>query len=134
MPFGMLGFADQKRFVMLKHQEDSPFYWYQSVDDPTLAFVLITPFLILPDYQVDLGDVLKEMSWDGDNNDDHFEFYVVVNIPKGAPHEMTANLIGPLLINNSTQQGIQMVLSNSPYSHRYPLLKRAPGFKPSLPL
>lgn len=123
MPFGMLGFADQRRFIILKHQENSPFYWYQSVDDPTLAFVIMTPFLIMPDYRVDMEDALKEMGWNGDNNRSHLELYVVVNIPKGAPHEMTANLIGPLLINNSTRQAIQMVLSNSPYSHKHPLIK-----------
>ena len=123
MPFGMLGFPDVKRYVILQHKENSPFFWYQSVDDPTLAFVIINPFLFKPDYNVDVENVLKEMSWNEEEKQDNLELYVVVNIPKGAPDKMTANFIGPILINNKIHQAVQMVISDSPYTHKFPLLK-----------
>jgi len=122
MPFGMLGFPDKKRFIIIQHKENSPFFWYQSVDDPTLAFVITSPFPFKPDYEVDMDDVLKEMSWnEGEENND-LALYVVVNIPKGSPDKMTANLIGPILVNNRACQAVQMVISNSPYSHKFPLI------------
>jgi flagellar assembly factor FliW len=124
MPHGMLGFSDKKQYIILQHQENSPFFWYQSLDDPGIAFVITSPFLFKPDYQIDLKAVLKEMSWDIDGKDDALDLYIVVNIPKGMPHQMTGNLIGPILINNNLNQAVQMVLSNSPYSHKYPLLKK----------
>jgi flagellar assembly factor FliW len=124
MPHGMLGFSDKKQYIILQHQENSPFFWYQSLDDPGIAFVITSPFLFIPDYQIDLKAVLKEMSWDIDGKDDVLDLYIVVNIPKGMPHQMTGNLIGPILINNNLNQAVQMVLSNSPYSHKYPLLKK----------
>jgi len=123
MPFGMLGFPDVKRFVMLQHKEDSPFFWYQSVDDPMLAFVIMRPFLFKPDYNVDVENVLKEMSWNEEEKQNTLELYVVVNIPKGAPDKMTANLIGPILINNKIHQAVQMVISDSPYTHKFPLVR-----------
>jgi flagellar assembly factor FliW len=123
MPFGMLGFPDKKKFVVLQHQENSPFFWYQSVDDPTLAFVITNPFLFKPDYEIDLEGALKEMSWNGDGKNDNLELYIVVNIPKGLPHKMTGNLIGPILINNKVHQAVQIVLSDSPYTHKFPLIK-----------
>jgi flagellar assembly factor FliW len=123
MPFGMLGFPDVKRFVILQHKENSPFFWYQSVDDPTLAFVIMSPFLFKPDYTVDLENVLKEMSWSEEEKQENLELYVVVNIPKGAPNKMTANLIGPILINNKIYQAVQMVISDSHYTHKFPLVK-----------
>lgn len=123
MPFGMLGFPDVKRFVILQHKENSPFFWYQSVDDPTLAFVIMSPFLFKPDYTVDLENVLKEMSWSEEEKQENLELYVVVNIPKGAPDKMTANLIGPILINNKIYQAVQMVISDSHYTHKFPLVK-----------
>jgi flagellar assembly factor FliW len=123
MPFGMLGFPDKKKFVILQHQENSPFFWYQSVDDPTLAFVITNPFLFKPDYEIDLEGALKEMSWNGDGKNDNLELYIVVNIPKGLPHKMTGNLIGPILINNKVHQAVQIVLSDSPYTHKFPLIK-----------
>ena len=122
MPSGMLGFPDKKQFIILQHKEGSPFFWYQSVDDPALAFVILSPFLFKPDYEVDLGYILEEMSWNGDIKNNHLELYVVVNIPKGSPEKMTANLIGPILINSKARQAVQMIISDSPYSHKYPLL------------
>ena len=123
MLFGMLGFPDVKRFVILQHKENSPFFWYQSVDDPMLAFVIMSPFLFEPDYSVNLENILKEMSWNEEEKQNNLELYVVVNIPKGAPDKMTANLIGPILINNKIHQAVQMVISDSPYTHKFPLVR-----------
>jgi len=123
MPLGMLGFPDQKRFVILQHKEDSPFFWYQSLDDPGLAFVITNPFLFVPEYKVNLEPALKEMSWNGGGNNLHLELYIVVNIPKGLPGKMTGNLIGPILINNNVRQAVQLVIAESNYTHKFPLLK-----------
>lgn len=124
MPYGMLGFPEQKRYVILEHRENSPFLWYQSIDDPALAFVITNPLLFKPDYSVDVESVLEEMSWIQEGKEDHVELYVVVNIPKGAPEKMTANLVGPVLINMRARQAVQVVLPESSYSHRHPLLER----------
>jgi flagellar assembly factor FliW len=123
MPLGMFGFPNKRQFVIFQHKENSPFFWFQSVDDPGLAFVITSPFLVEPDYRLDMGGVLKKMSWKGEDRNHHLELYVVVNIPRGSPHKMTANLIGPILINNRTRQAVQMVISNSPYSHKCPLVR-----------
>ena len=122
MPFGMLGFPEEKRYVILQHREDSPFFWYQSVDDPTLAFVITSPFLFKPGYSVPLEDTVEQMSWIEDKDKGKLELYVVVNIPKSSPDDMTANLIGPILINNRTRQAVQMVITDSPYSHKFSLV------------
>ena len=124
MPFGMLGFPDKKKFVILQHRENSPFFWYQSVDDSTIAFVITSPFLFKPDYKIDFEDASREMSWNGDGKTDHLEIYIVVNIPKGLPEKMTGNFIGPILVNNKVRQAVQVVISNSPYIHNFPLLSK----------
>jgi flagellar assembly factor FliW len=122
MPAGMLGFPDKRRFVILKHREGSPFFWYQSVDDPGLAFVITNPSLFDPTYKVDLSETLKAMTWDLSETA-HILVYVVVNIPKGCPERMTGNFIGPILINQGKCQAVQTVIANSCYSHQYPLIK-----------
>ena len=123
MPYGMLGFSDQKQYLIFQHQKNSPFFWYQSVNHPGLAFVITSPFLFMPEYKIDFNSVLKEMSWDTNVKDNFLELYIVVNIPKGKPQQMTGNFIGPILINNNLNQAVQIVLSNGPYTHKYPLLK-----------
>jgi flagellar assembly factor FliW len=124
MPFGMLGFSDKKQYLILQHQENSPFFWYQSLDDPGIAFVITNPFLFMADYKIDLKAVLKEMSWDTNGENNFLELYIVVNIPRGEPQRMTGNFIGPILVNNKLNQAVQVVLSNSPYTHKFPLLKK----------
>jgi len=126
MPFGMLGFPEDKRFVILQHKVDSPFFWYQSVDNPTLAFVITSPLLFWPDYEVDVGDLIEEMSWDREEKDG-YDLYVVVSIPKGLPEKITANLIGPILVNTKTRQAVQMVIPDSIYSHRSPIIRETSG-------
>ena len=122
MPHGMLGFPESRRFALFPHKEGSPFLWYQSLDEPALAFVLVSPFLMVADYKVDTKDALKRMAREENGDRGNFELYVVVNIPKGAPKKITANLIGPILINNTTREALQMVVADSPYSHRFALL------------
>ena len=122
MPHGMLGFPQSRRYVLFPHKEDSPFFWFQSADEPALAFVLISPFLIVSDYQVDTKDAFERMAWEEKGDEGNCELYVVVNIPKGSPENITANLIGPVLINNGNRQALQVVVADSPYSHRFALL------------
>ena len=122
MPYGIPGFPERKDFVILRHKEDSPFYWYQSVDEPSLAFVITNPYIFFPDYNIDLNGIIKEMKWDSINRE-NIEVYVIVNIPKGRPKDMTVNLMGPLIINTEKREAIQAILVNTPYSHRHPVFK-----------
>ena len=121
LPQGVLGFPGHKNFALLVHKPDSPFFWLQSVDDPELAFIVMNPQLIMPDYVAHLA---KE-----DRQDLHLEgeeplvIYGLVTIPMGNPAEMTINLLGPLVINPSVRVGKQVVMSRSTYSHRHPVLQ-----------
>jgi len=122
MPAGMPGFPGRRRFIILEREETRPFCWYQCVDDPGLALVIMNPYFFKPDYSVDLKPALKEMSWENDG-EDSLSLYVVVNASEGMPEKITANLIGPLVINSRRHEAVQMVIHDSPYSHRYPILR-----------
>jgi flagellar assembly factor FliW len=122
MPNGLLGFQDKRSFCLFQHKEDSPFFWYQSTDDPSLAFVITSPFLFKPDYQVDAGSAIDALRWEGDNP---LDCYVLVSIPKGMPEKMTANLIGPIIVNTERREAVQIVLVDDTYSHKYPLTTQA---------
>ena len=124
MPQGLLGFPDKRRFCIFQKKKTSPFVWYQSLEDPALAFVLTDPWLFKPDYQVELEVVIQAMKWDGTGDQAPLECYVIVTIPRGAPDKMTANLMGPVVLNPNTREALQIVLSNESYSFKYPLLKQ----------
>jgi flagellar assembly factor FliW len=123
MPYGIPGFPNRKQFVIFEHKKDSPFMWYQSIDEPALAFVITDPYLFKSDYTVDMDMILKELSWDSDADRDRLKLYVIVKIPTGSPEKMTANLMGPILLNTMTREAVQIVLADSSYSHNFPLIK-----------
>lgn len=117
---GLLGFSDLHRYILIEHGQDSPFLWLQCVDDADLAFVVIDPVYVLSDYQIGpINGVKKEL--DVQNLQD-LKVLVILTIPSGRPREMTANLMGPLLVNLANRRGKQLVLENSPYSHKHPVV------------
>lgn len=120
MPHGMLGFPDSQRYVIIQNKKDSPFFWYQCLDDPDLAFVITRPYLFMPDYNPQIKEGLAHMGWHLDDRDffKSLEMYVVVNIPRGAPGKMTGNFMGPLVVNPLCRQAVQVVLSAGGYSHK----------------
>jgi flagellar assembly factor FliW len=121
MPFGMPGFSEMTRFVVIEKKEMNPFCLFQSVDDPGLAFFMIDPSVFISDYRIDEKDILEKAPWK--DKSDELSLFVIVNVPEGNPRNMTANLVGPVVINNRTKEGIQLVLYNSPYSYQYPILQ-----------
>ena len=122
MPSGMPGFPEMKRFVVLEREETRPFLWYQCVDDPGLAFVIVDPHLFQPDYSVDLGTAMRDMSWRDDRGED-LAVYVIVNASEGVPENITANLIGPIVVNSGKKEATQLVITGSPYSHKQPIFQ-----------
>ncbi len=117
---GLLGFSEFHRYVLIEHGQESPFLWLQSLDKPDLAFVVMDPIFVLPDYQVGpINGVQKELEVKSIQD---LKVLVILTIPPGRPQDMTANLMGPLLINLVNRRGKQLVLESSPYSHKHRVL------------
>jgi len=118
MPDGMPGFSGMKRFAIIEREEIWPFHSYQSLDDPTLVFYIMDPYLFKSDYTVDMEQVAREAGWEGDPAGD-IRLYVIVNTSAGVPERITANLIGPIVVHTKRLEAIQLVLHNSLYSHQH---------------
>jgi flagellar assembly factor FliW len=123
MKRGIPGFPGRNRFVMLNREESHPFLWYQCVDDPKLAFVLLNPFLLKPDFSFDFNPILSEMSWQTDETSS-LAIFIIVNASSGDPAKMTANLMAPLIINTKRYEAIQHILQDGVYSHKYPICQK----------
>jgi len=103
-----LGFPESRRFVLRPHGKDSPFFWLQSLENPDLAFVTINPALIAPTYQPNVLSLARE-ELDIDAAD-KLEILVILTIPKGNFQAMTANLLGPVVINPAKRLARQVLL------------------------
>ncbi len=126
MPEGLAGFPGFKRFILIENPDTRPFCWFQSVENPNLALVVMNPFLFKPDYHFDLRNLIKIRNWTG-VKEEELLIYVVINISGDSSRErkITANLIGPLVINPLNNETVQLVLSDSLYSHKYNILETA---------
>lgn len=117
-PNGLIGFPEQKKFVILKHKPDSSFFWLQSLSDGNLAFTMLSPFLFVPDYNPEVPENDQSFLNIGDSK--NMEIYCMVVIPKGRPKDMTINLLSPVVVNPEKKLGIQTVLKDQtlPVRHR----------------
>lgn len=115
---GLLGFEQEKRFGLLPfaEEENCPLEWMQSAQTPDLAFIVTDPNIFVPDYSVDLLDMERsEIDLSGDKT---FILKVIVTVPE-IYINMTANLVGPLVINPSKMIGNQLILTTPQYATRH---------------
>lgn len=119
MPKGIIGFPGAKRFIILDHDGQTPFKWYQSLDEPSLAFVLIDPLIIRPDYSVDLSD---DILFEIEIKDRSKVVVAVIVTVRENPEDITANLQGPIVFNLDNRRAKQVVLVNSEYCTRHYVL------------
>jgi flagellar assembly factor FliW len=114
---GLLGFSQYHRYVLIEHQRETPFLWLQCLDKADLAFVVIDPRCLLSDYQPgSLDQAIRELEV---KNPEDLKILAILTIPPGKPQEMTANLMGPVVINLQTRQGRQLIVEDSHYSHKH---------------
>ena len=122
---GLPGFPQLRRFVILEMDEVKPFHYLQALPDddtPPIALYLINPFLVDPSYEFRLTD--SDMDAIKSMNSAELIIYAVATIPAD-PREATVNLMAPIVINEKDRRGRQVILHDSKYSVRHPLLSGA---------
>ena len=118
LPMGLLGFERIKDYLLVANASEEPFQWLQVKDNAALAFVVIDPFLALPEYQPDIPQTDVEFLGLEDPHDAILFNIVTVYSPTRA----TVNLKGPVIFNRRTMIGKQVVLANAGiYSVEHPL-------------
>lgn len=113
---GIFGFCNHHRFTII--HENSAFCWLQSIDDINVVLPMITTALIFSEYKPEVRDDL--ISRIGELTDEELVVYTVVVIPSDI-EEMTTNLKAPIVINNKTKKGIQVILEDDKHHIKHNL-------------
>jgi len=116
LPEGLIGFPDLIHFALLDHDSDSPFKWLQSLDEGSMAFVVISPLTFRPDYTVEVLE--EEIQLLQLNKPDDAIISVIVTIPSD-PKRMSANLKAPLIFNLQNRIGKQVVLKDPEFQTKH---------------
>src|SRR5690625_1765654 len=118
-PEGILGFEHLRTFFLVARERDQGFAFLQSAEDPELAFVVIDPTEIRPDFRPLLGDEDREsLGWAPGVS---LQVLAILTVPEDI-HEITANLLAPILINVEKRIGRQVVQEGTFYSTRHRLV------------
>lgn len=120
-PQGIPSFLEEKEFYILPFADEGPFFIMQSVLTPSLAFVIVSPFDFFKDYEVKLTDqVINSLDI---SNQENVVVFVILTIQEPFQNT-TANLQGPIVINDAKKIGKQVILSDSPYKTKHLLLSQ----------
>ncbi|NOZ06878.1 MAG: flagellar assembly protein FliW [Chloroflexi bacterium] len=119
-PEGLVGCASWRQFVLLETSVSGPFKLLQSLDDPQVSFIVADPYLLLANYSFTLSEVDAGMI----ALDDPARAMVlcILMVKQNPVFSITANLLGPLVINVSSRLGTQLVLADSGYSAQFPVM------------
>lgn len=114
---GILGFPAYRDYVLLEHKH-GPFLWLQSLEEPSLAFLVTDPWNFFPDYSPEIPDEdVEALELEEPYN---FSVFCFVTVPERV-ELTTVNLKGPTVVNLNTRKAKQLVLLNPEYTTKHRL-------------
>lgn len=113
MEGGMIGFPELTAFTLIydeeKEQKDSSIMWFQSMDEPDIAFPVIHPNELKPDYKPTVNaEMLKPL---GELTQENLYILTTITVPPEIEN-MAINLKAPLIINTDTKKGCQLIIED----------------------
>jgi len=118
----VLGFEQLKKYCIIEREDCEPFLWFQSLEDPAIAFLIVNPVIFYPEYRIEVNPKEIEELLVADVKT--IETYVIVTVPQN-PQRTSVNLQGPVLINTESRLAKQLVMVNSQYRVKHYILKSA---------
>ena len=107
LPDGLVGFVSVDQVVLIPVDEDGLFFWMQAVTDPAVAFLVLTPWPMFPDYEPEIADA-DQATLELEDAGEALVFCLLTS--HDGPRRFTANLLGPIVVNTRNRRGRQVVL------------------------
>ncbi len=123
-PNGLVGLEDWKEFAIVSHPEGGDLRLLQSLQDNRMSLIVVDPRQIDPTFKISLNETdVQALEFSGDYQSsfpEGLEVYCILSVQE-EPFYVTANMLGPLVINPETGLGRQIIQANSNYNSRYPV-------------
>lgn len=120
-PDGLIGIDEWKQFLLIRHPAAGSLGLLQSLDDERVSLILADPRQLVPNYEVVLRDRERTLLQYDEASGVALDVYCILSVQE-EPLRVTANLLGPLVINWETRRGCQLILADSHYDPRYPVV------------
>lgn len=116
-PEAIPGFPEEKGFILIPLDEESPFYYLQSVKTKELCLIIANPFIFFPKYEFKL-DAETISKLEIDEKQPNIAIYTILTISEDFK-KTTANLLGPVIININNKKGLQFISQNNDYNTKH---------------
>ncbi|WP_010278708.1 flagellar assembly protein FliW [Paenibacillus senegalensis] len=123
-PQGLPGFEELRKFTWVNTGEEMPFSFLQSVEDGSVAFITVDPFLFYPEYSFELSGSIKEDLKIERENDVQIKAIVTI---RGSLESATINLQAPIVVNPGLRVAKQVILHDTVYKSRHALIRHQTG-------
>ena len=122
-PEGLLGLEGLRSYALRGNPKGGPFQWLQSLEDSSVAFVVVDPREFFIDYIVNISpeDLASLKIADPAEG----KVLVIVTVMPD-PRDITVNLQGPLILNLKQRLARQIVLSMPGITTHHKLVVSAP--------
>ncbi|HUO28974.1 MAG TPA: flagellar assembly protein FliW [Bryobacteraceae bacterium] len=124
-PHGLPGFEQERAFLFLNRPDSHPLMFMQSIATPELCFILLPVFAVDPEYQLSLDDeALAQLQFQsaGQPKIGRDILCAVIVCTRANQEPPTVNLLAPIVVNLRERIGIQVIQTQSGYSHQHPLV------------
>ncbi len=119
---GIPGFSELKKFVIVETEDYEPFKLLHSLENSEVALIVTSPYEFYEDYEIKL----KDETINNLNIKEPCEVMVMSTVTLNSDvKKITMNLQGPIVINTSNNLGEQIIVDNSKYKVKTPLMKEA---------
>ncbi len=109
-PRGLRAFSSVKDFTLRANEGESPLFWLEATKFSNLAFIMVDPYVVLPEYDPQLTKDDFEML--GITSLDECLILCFANPRNYTFQGVTVNLASPIVINWKTGKAKQVILQN----------------------
>ncbi|WP_066683523.1 flagellar assembly protein FliW [Christensenella intestinihominis] len=104
---GLPGLEGLEKYAIIRCDQTDPIQWLQSVDNQDVSIPIINPFLLKPDYEIEIDD--SELDLIQTHSEEDLVVLCIMVIPDDLT-KMTINLMAPLLVNIRKMIGAQIMM------------------------
>ena len=118
LPQGLFGFSEIRVMELVFDEEELPFMWLREDKQDGLAFIVLEPGGIIPNYSVEIADADVQVL--GITGPEDTMILNIVTLPPNQAGKISLNLVGPIIVNRKSLVGKQCIINNhEEYSARH---------------
>ena len=113
---GILGIENYSKYTLVNMPNNEKVVCLQSIEEESIAFLLIKPWDFFPDYDIDISD--DELSKIKCHEIEQIAVFNIITLTDDIS-KTTANLLAPVIINIRDKEAMQIIVNEDQYKTKH---------------